>query len=359
MDLNKVTVPNIYKTSQDFRFLLNWFIECIDKIRYDTENFTDLLDPMRCPSKLLWMLADTMGFKYDDRVYPAVNRLILLYFMSMIRNRGSRDGMILAAETNLAQFIVNSAVEQDREDSGLSHSILENRLDNTSIPVNSVYVNAHVEEGYIDVVYFSDRVPIDTCIEYVRPVGMYVSQSAGVKYDARTKISVDPKLTNQEYMNTKISPTHVGIYRRSDYASLQAYTEDTHRPILRDPVYFRNVKYEQDPADIGTIDPGLRSLYSLQLSNNEQVVLALLSDINKVFDVGDYLDSAASEIKQITDPEYLKNERNLIYRPGADSADGYPDAGVVQIPGYPNQPVTLPKLGDVMTSLGSAIDTDE
>ena len=72
--------------------------------------------------------------------------------------------------------------------------ILYDRLEDTSIPVNSVAVTPHTAEGYIDVVYFSDRTPIDACIEYVRPLGMYCFQNAGVRMDARTKISIDARL---------------------------------------------------------------------------------------------------------------------------------------------------------------------
>ena len=68
------------------------------------------------------------------------------------------------------------------------------RLEDTSIPVNSVFVTPHTSKGYIEVVYFSDKVPIDACIEYVRPLGMYCFQYAGVRVDSTTKISVDARL---------------------------------------------------------------------------------------------------------------------------------------------------------------------
>ena len=47
-----------------------------------------------------------------------------------------------------------------------------------------------MKEGYIDVVYFSAEKPIDACIEYVRPLGMYCFQNSGVRVDSRTKISI-------------------------------------------------------------------------------------------------------------------------------------------------------------------------
>ena len=213
MKVSDITTPEVYKESYDFRWFLKWFEYALSRIEYDTQNLPDVYDPLRCPSELIWMLADTMGFKYDDRVPMAFNRLVLVYFMSMIRNKGSKDGVTLAAETNLAQFSILSY--------GKENDILYERLEDTSIPVNSVYVTPHVEDGYIDVVYFSDKIPIDACIEYVRPLGMYIAQSAGVRFDARTKISIDARLTDMNNIGMSIGPTHVGHYSRADYASMQ------------------------------------------------------------------------------------------------------------------------------------------
>jgi len=284
VDISKVSVPEIYKSSDDFRFFLKWFENSLSKIQYDTENLPDIYDPLRCPEELLWMLADTMGFKYDDRLPTAYNRLILLYFMSMIRNRGSKDGVTLAAETNLAQFNIL--------DYGKENDILYNRLEDTSIPVNSAYVTPHVEEGYIDVVYFSTEIPIDSCIEYVRPLGMYLFQFAGVRCDARNKISIDARLTNTEDIGISIGSTHVGHYSRNDYAKMQTmYVEDgiTTNPYTGGPkvvhdinttdrrrlAWYRNSVEEEEPS----INAGYRALYSLQLCNNEHVVKALLPQI--------------------------------------------------------------------------------
>lgn len=224
----------------------------------------DLYDPLRCPSDLLWMLADTMGFKYDDRLSEAFNRLVLLYFMSMIRLRGCRDGIILAAETNLTQFVIQSRSEEKE--------ILSKRLEDTSIPVNSVSVTSDIEAGYIDIVYFADEIPVDACIEYVRPLGMFVFQHAGVHMDARSKISIDPRLTDTRDMAMSFGPTFVGHYSRDDYARMQRNGSDP-----RKPVWYRNSVYEVDPNE--RIHPGKRALMSLQLANGEEVVRALMRNI--------------------------------------------------------------------------------
>lgn len=319
MDIKNISLPEIYKESADFRFFCKWFEEALCRIQYDTENFFDLYDPLKCPEDLLWALAQTMGYKYDDRLPTAFNRLVLLYFMSMIRNRGSKDGVTLAAETNLAQFPILMKAQGYTDENGEEHlgkEILYNRLEDTSIPVNSVYVTPHTEQGYIDVVYFSTKVPLDACIEYVRPLGMFLFQSAGVRFDTRTKITVDARLTHTAELGVSIGPTHVGHYRREDYARLQrARAEDitsvgneipgisysmqghdievdsTH---TRKPVWYRNSDYEDMSYGDGTYgggageypngdgpgcDPGYRTLFSLQLSNNEEIVKALIDPI--------------------------------------------------------------------------------
>ena len=60
MKFSDISVPEIYKSSADFRFFLRWFSESLHRIKYDTENMFDLYDPLRCPSKLLWMLVNSL-----------------------------------------------------------------------------------------------------------------------------------------------------------------------------------------------------------------------------------------------------------------------------------------------------------
>ena len=328
MRFRDISVPEVYTESQDFRFFLKWFEDALTKIGYDTENGYDLYDPLRCPSKLLWMLADTIGFKYDDRLPASYNRFVLVYFMSMIRNRGSKDGVTLAAEANLKQFDIESVAgtgyTNNHGDFVEPKDILYDRLEDTSIPVNSAQVTPYTADGYIEVVYFSDRIPVDACIEYVRPLGMYCFQHAGVRLDGRTKLIIDARLTDIDDVGLSIGPTHVGHYSRDDYARLQRLTNtkqdltqtrvsQTHdkelrRGAVRDPmhlewadkatrtarvpvqeltdtrrnVWYRNADYEGGLNDIPVqaqnrdINPGYRALYSLQLCNNEHVVKSLI-----------------------------------------------------------------------------------
>lgn len=354
MQISEVPVPEVYeRESADFRFFLKWFETALTQLQYDTTNFFDLFDPLRCPEHLLWMLADTMGFKRDDRLPTAFNRLVLLYFMSMIRNRGSKTGITLAAEVNLAQFNILKYAEEKE--------ILANRLEDTNIPVNAVYVAPNVEMGYIELVYFADKLPIDACIEYVRPLGMYLFPYAGVRMDARTKISVDARLTDiREYdrpgyenvsggpdINTgyrRGGPTRVGHYHPEDYAMMQktepetrwrynkealtpeqVYVKanaeraeeaaewakqlegiDTSKMTKRQLAWYRNSKGEIEGV---SQDAGYRAMESLQLTNNQHIVESLIEPIFSIgHGYGEEHDERTLEI------HYLESYLNPLYR---------------------------------------------
>lgn len=360
MRVSDIPIPEVYKESSDFRFFIKWFDAALDKVRFDTENVVDLFDPQRCPENLLWMLAETMGYKYDDRLPSAFCRLVLLYFMSMIRYKGSKSGVTLAAEVNLAQFnLQDYAKEVDKH--GNPKEILKNRLEDTSIPVNSVYVTAHTPEGYIEVVYFSDKKPVDACIEYVRPLGMYCFQHSGVVFNARNKISLDARLTN--IRDTSLADgyiTRVGHYSREDYARMQTKYEDesTHEVKLvgRKKAWSSNSEYEGTP----TVDAGYRAMCSLQLSNNEHITKSLFTE--PIFDLGyepqDVVIEPYSSLKPNWNLRYnLTNEPSYLY-----------DVNQTKEPGYIYDVTTLdedrsesstrprPAVNPIMAQLGDAME---
>ena len=69
MNFKDISVPEVYvEESSDFRFFLKWIQLCLTQLKWDTESFIDVYDPLRCKKELLWMLADTIGYKYDDRL---------------------------------------------------------------------------------------------------------------------------------------------------------------------------------------------------------------------------------------------------------------------------------------------------
>ena len=278
MNIKDIPVPEIYNSSADFRFFIRWFDYALTKTQYDTSNMMDLYDPLRCPKDLLWLLGDTMGYQYDDRLCAAFNRFAMLFFMSLIKYKGSKTGVTLAAEVNLKQKDIN--------DYGEENQINYDRLEDTSIPVNSVFVDSNIEDGYIDVVYFTDEKPIDSCIEYVRPLGMYCFQYSGVKIDSTTRISVDARLANATDSMGSIGSTRVGHYTRNDYARLQKMVnEPEQKNNLADTRARAWSRSSTVPVGgIPEADAGYRALSSLQLANNEHIVKSLFS--KPIFDIG-------------------------------------------------------------------------
>lgn len=338
MNIRDISVPECYMRSADFRFFIKWFDYALSKVQYDNANMSDLYDPLRCPEQLLWMLGDTMGYQYDDRagLCTAFNRFVLLYFMSMIKYKGSQLGVTLAAEVNLKQKDINAY--------GAENEILYNRLEDTSIPNNSVYVESNVAEGYINVVYFTDEKPIDTCIEYVRPLGMYCFQYAGVKIDSNTKISVDARLAKAGDATGIVGPTRVGHYSREDYARLQKMKNENKQLLnanaKRKPVYSRNSKIEPE----ATVDAGYRALNSLQMSNNEHIVKSLFSKPIFSIGYGPRLEVDTIVDTDVTDPKYnLRYNRTVdLQSYGEAKYSSYDDS----------KPQWIPKGQDIVDELG-------
>lgn len=353
MDFRDISMPDVYTDSQDFRFFIRWFSWCLEKLRFDHENMADVYDPLRCPEQLLWMLSDTYGYRFDDRLPPSYCRLVLLYFMSMIRLKGSKDGVTLAAEVNLDQFnIIQYGVEKD---------ILYHRLEDTSIPVNSVYVTPYTDKGYFDVVYFSTEIPIDACIEYVRPLGLYGFQHAGVRFDAKTQISVDARLTDSRDMDLSIGPTRVGHYSREDYARLQKMeNEPDQQPLMehqRRRAWYRNSDYEKEPD----VYAGLRAMYSLEVSNNEHMFRSLLKPI---FDLGyEPQDDTEESQQRVEDHDrFLDNYEeprwyNLRYDPESDQFMTPELKTVEDMKADATKP--KPRVNPVMAVLGDAMTVEK
>ena len=345
MNIRDIPVPEAYLSSSDFRFFIKWFDYALTKLQYDTNNLLDLYDPLRCPQQLLWLLGDTMGYQYDDRLCAAFNRFAMLFFMSMIRYKGSKTGITIAAEVNLKQKDINSYGEE--------HNINYDRLEDTSIPANSVYVEPNVEEGYIDVVYFTDEKPIDSCIEYVRPLGMYCFQYAGVRIDSLTRISVDARLANATDITGTIGTTRVGHYSRNDYSRLQKMSNEPTQVVnwkdTRSPVW-----YNSSTAPVGgepKVSAGYRALSSLQMANNEHIVKSLFS--KPIFDLGYAPTVDTATTTDIRDPKY-----NLRYNKTIDDSIHQPAVGTLD----PNRESTYtdpkPKVNEIkVKSLGDTLDS--
>lgn len=348
MQIKDIPVPECYKESADFRFFLKWFDYALTKIQYDTTNLLDLYDPLRCPKDLLWMLGDTMGYVYDDRLCAAFNRFAMLFFMSMIRYKGSKTGVTIAAEVNLKQ--------KDIDAYGQENDINYNRLDDTAIPSNSVYVEPNIENGYIEVVYFTDKTPIDSCIEYVRPLGMYCFQHAGVRIDSATKISVDARLAFASDATGNIGPTRVGHYSRNDYARLQKMNNEPAQTLnwndKRTPAWANSSTVPNDATP--NLNAGYRALSSLQLANNEHIVKSLFS--KPIFDLGygPTVDTITTEDPK--NPNYDLRFSNLRYNKTTDDELQQPAVYTLDPDREQHYNAPAPKVDNIMLTVGGEIE---
>ena len=113
---------------------------------------------------------------------------------------------------------------------------------------------------------------------------MYCFQSAGVRIDSLTKISVDARLAKAADLVDLIGATKVGHYTRNDYARLQRMRNEPSQinnvADTRATVYSANSDVESIPR----VNAGYRALSSLQMANNEHIVKSLFS--KPIFDLG-------------------------------------------------------------------------
>jgi hypothetical protein len=287
-----------------------------------------------------------MGYVYDDRLCAAFNRFAMMYFMSLIKYKGSKIGVTLAAEVNLKQKDINAY--------GQENSINYNRLDDTSIPANSVYVDSDIEKGCINVVYFTDEKPIDSCIEYVRPLGMYCFQHAGVRIDSLTRISVDARLAHAKDVMGSIGTTRVGHYSRNDYARLQKMTDEPSQSInqqdTRALVWGTSSRIEEEPS----LDAGFRALSSLQMSNNEHVVKSLFS--KPIFSMGYGPTVDTMEDADVNAPEYNLRYNRTVDLMTQNEVDGELPVDTLDYTRESTPTDPKPKVNEIMFQLGDHID---
>ena len=210
-----------------------------------------------------------------------------------------------------------------------------------------MFVDSNVEDGYIDVVYFTDEQPIDSCIEYVRPLGMYCFQYAGVKIDSTTRISVDARLANATDSLGAIGSTRVGHYSRNDYARLQHMkdepTQQNNLEDTRAKAWKRSSTAETAPA----MNAGYRALSSLQLANNEHIVKSLFS--KPIFNLGYGPTVDTLEDVNVNDPKY-----NLKYNKTVEEVIG--PAVYTLDPERESTPTDpKPKVNGIMTQMGERV----
>lgn len=149
---SKKLVPHAYARSRDYQVILKILDLLICACKSDIDNFVNILNPMKCKSNILPLLASYVGYKYDNKESVNTNRLIIKYYPSLIRNRGSETGIKLATALS-----VNAVGDKD------------------DIEMLSMFHIDYVEkEGKINIyIYYPNYLSkIRDLIEVVRPAGV-------------------------------------------------------------------------------------------------------------------------------------------------------------------------------------------
>ena len=94
---SKDFVPYFYRNSRDYQAILALFDLIINVTKINIDTLLDNLDPYKCNYKLLELLASFVGYDYDYKESYDANRLIISNYINMIRNRGNKTGIAMAA----------------------------------------------------------------------------------------------------------------------------------------------------------------------------------------------------------------------------------------------------------------------
>ena len=93
---SKNYLPWVIRQSRDMQAICKVLDLLINDYKTNVDYWVNLIDFDGCPDHLLPLLASYVGYKYDYTESYDTNRLIIKYYPSMIRNRGSEIGISLA-----------------------------------------------------------------------------------------------------------------------------------------------------------------------------------------------------------------------------------------------------------------------
>lgn len=148
-DLTKNYVPESYVSSRDYRVFLRMLGVLLTVFKDNIDSFVSLYSAEDCPDGMLPLLADMVGYKYDEGFSVENNRILIKYFPYLLRNRGSEYGIKLATALSL-----NTSVS-----AGYAYS------------VDNIVVLYDRPTGLIRIFYpYTELINMDL-IEVVRPVG--------------------------------------------------------------------------------------------------------------------------------------------------------------------------------------------
>lgn len=184
-------VPQVLNESRDF----NVFLKLLDIIyqtnKYDIDNWIKLYDITECPYEFLSMLADFVGYEYDNTVSISESRIILKNFISLLKNRGSKIGL-----TQAISIILNAKLASEP-----NNDLYKKMVDQLSF----LEVYYDLDTGIITY-YFPEEIEYNSnVLDYARPIGTYIDIKVAEFPEPESDIAINTHVSaikHQDYVHT-------------------------------------------------------------------------------------------------------------------------------------------------------------
>lgn len=151
-NLTKGYVPEVYSESRDYRVFLKLVGALTSVLKTNIDDFPKLYSADEVPENLLPLLADMVGYLINDKISVNDNRLVVRYFPTMLRYRGSTRGIKLASALSL-----NTSGKDIKYD------------------LSDVVIEYDDQTGTINIYYPDPDYIRKDLINYVRPLGSTIN----------------------------------------------------------------------------------------------------------------------------------------------------------------------------------------
>lgn len=192
INLVKGYVPEVYSESRDYRVFLRLLSVLISVLKDKVDRVPTLYSSNECPKDLLYLLADMVGYSLDSSRTTQSNRMIISNYPVMLRNRGSRTGLKMAAALSL-----------------------NSKSSSPSYSLDNILIEYDFDKGLIKIYYPSDEELDFDLIEAVRPVGSRIQYIASTirknteEVDVKVDVFKDTDKWSKE--RTEVGKSKVGF----------------------------------------------------------------------------------------------------------------------------------------------------
>lgn len=138
-------VPDVYLESRDYKVFLRLLDILYSNTKYDLDNWIQLYNPYNTPYDFLYLLADFVGYDYNNKIGIFESRIIIDNFVDILKNRGSKIGI-----KQMLTVIINSRYAANPEIDELREAV-EN--------LSHLEIYFDYNNGYIEI-YFPKNYPI-------------------------------------------------------------------------------------------------------------------------------------------------------------------------------------------------------